>query len=833
MKSKIFIPLIIFFSFNLNIFAENFIPVNQEKSFIPCQENITIPKMFSYQGKITDTLGNPIPDTIYSLTFRLYTQPTGGSPFWNETQQVNVKNGLFSVLLGAINPIESVPSSGTIYLSLQIANQQELTPRLRIVSSPYSYIANRSAIADSAFGTSRISGLNITDLDNRYVNENQANSVTSSMIVDGTILGQDLNQMGANINQVLKWNGTTWQPANDEVGGDNAWVRGTPDSVLYTIRQLGIARGGANNMLYGSNRFTHVNLGVACTTGTYGQNYGFCTVGGGYGNRAESSFTTIAGGYGNITQGSYSTIGGGHDNRTLYPCATVAGGDSNFAVAYSAVGGGKRNQALVTTATIGGGYNNIAWGYYGVIGGGYHNYLGEYDCPTIGGGRYNFAGVQYTTVSGGYGNYVSGFSSTIGGGYADTVKANYGGILSGYSNLAGDGPEDTAAMVGGGYNNLASAKYATVGGGYTNTASGEDAVVAGGAYNTASSYYATVSGGYTNTASGHYATVSGGHGDTASGYWATVGGGYINIASAYYATVSGGYRNIASGEDAVVAGGLSNTASSYYAVVGGGVGNTASGNAATVGGGWYNTAPGYFATVAGGYGNTASSYYATVSGGYADTAAADHSFAVGYHSVVPTGYLNSAAFNGQTATASNQLRCGTLSKAGGTFTIDHPLDPYNKILNHYFIEGPEMRNLYDGEVILDASGRATVHLPDYFSILNRKPRIQLTGVGTSDVYVLEDIKGNTFVIGGKPKTKVYWQVTGERADVSAEAIRRLMPVEQLKTGALSGRMLDDEFLSGCMEQLEREGKAQGINFRTNEGRKRYEEMKKLPKIKEK
>jgi len=43
-------------------------------------------------------------------------------------------------------------------------------------------------------------------------------------------------------------------------------------------------------------------------------------------------------------------------------------------------------------------------------------------------------------------------------------------------------------------------------------------------------------------------------------------------------------------------------------------------------------------------------------------------------------------------------------------------------------------------------------------------------------------------------------------------------------------MLDDEFLSGCMEQLEREGKAEGINYRTNEGRKRYEQMKNLPKI---
>ncbi|MGQ9708754.1 MAG: hypothetical protein ACUVUR_07785, partial [bacterium] len=211
-----------------------------------------------------------------------------------------------------------------------------------------------------------------------------------------------------------------------------------------------------------------------------------------------------------------------------------------------------------------------------------------------------------------------------------------------------------------------------------------------------------------------------------------------------------------------------------------------------------------------------------------NTAAANYSFAANYASRVPDSYPNSAAFNGQTATASSQLRCGIISKAGGSFTIDHPLDHRGKVLNHYFIEGPEMRNLYDGEVVLDASGRATVYLPDYFSLLNRKARIQLTGVGTSDVYVAEDVKGNVFVIGGKPGTKVYWQVTGERQDVSAEVIRRMMPVEQTKTGELVGRMLDDEFLSGCLKQLEREGKAEGLDFRTPAGRRRYEESQQIP-----
>ncbi|MEO0019109.1 MAG: hypothetical protein ABIK47_00505 [candidate division WOR-3 bacterium] len=57
----------------------------------------------------------------------------------------------------------------------------------------------------------------------------------------------------------------------------------------------------------------------------------------------------------------------------------------------------------------------------------------------------------------------------------------------------------------------------------------------------------------------------------------------------------------------------------------------------------------------------------------------------------------------------------------------------------------------------------------------------------------------------------------------------MMPVEQPKTGELAGRMLDDDFLAGCMLQLEREGKAQGLNFRTPAGRARYEQMKNPPK----
>jgi hypothetical protein len=101
--------------------------------------------------------------------------------------------------------------------------------------------------------------------------------------------------------------------------------------------------------------------------------------------------------------------------------------------------------------------------------------------------------------------------------------------------------------------------------------------------------------------------------------------------------------------------------------------------------------------------------------------------------------------------------------------------------------------------------------------------VQLTGVGTPEViYVAEDMEDNHFVIGGPPNTKVYWTVTGDRKDPSAEIIRIIMPVEQLKEGGLAGHSLDDDFLASTKAQLERMGQAGQFDFRTAEGREKYE-----------
>jgi hypothetical protein len=108
---------------------------------------VTIPRMLSYQGLLTDTAGVPVPNGNYSVAFKLYTVPSGGSPFWNETQNVATRDGLFAVLLGAVTPIGAVPDAGALYLGMAVASGGELAPRLRIVSAAYAYKADTAQYA--------------------------------------------------------------------------------------------------------------------------------------------------------------------------------------------------------------------------------------------------------------------------------------------------------------------------------------------------------------------------------------------------------------------------------------------------------------------------------------------------------------------------------------------------------------------------------------------------------------------------------------------------------------------------------------------------------------
>jgi hypothetical protein len=124
---------------------------------------------------------------------------------------------------------------------------------------------------------------------------------------------------------------------------------------------------------------------------------------------------------------------------------------------------------------------------------------------------------------------------------------------------------------------------------------------------------------------------------------------------------------------------------------------------------------------------------------------------------------------------------GTLSKSGGSFKIDHPLDPANRYLHHSFVESPDMMNVYNGNAVLDAEGKAVVELPGYFEALNREFRYQLTAIGAPgpNLHIAQRIAGNRFVIaGGTAGMEVSWQVTGIRKDPWAEQNRIQVEVEK-------------------------------------------------------
>jgi hypothetical protein len=154
-------------------------------------------------------------------------------------------------------------------------------------------------------------------------------------------------------------------------GGGGYWtfrITDTADTTLIAKGPWGIARYG--NVLYGNRDSTHVNLGLACTTGTNGQNYKHCTVGGGFLNTASGGFATVGGGDGNTASSWDATVGGGQDNTASGDHATLGGGYSNTASGpYSFVGGGVVNTASALYATVPGGYVDTAGGDYSLAAG--------------------------------------------------------------------------------------------------------------------------------------------------------------------------------------------------------------------------------------------------------------------------------------------------------------------------------------------------------------------------------------------------------------------------------------------------------------------------------
>jgi hypothetical protein len=72
----------------------------------------------NYSGRLLTAAGEPAKDAAYPLTFAIYDKAQGGEPLWSEQQYATTQNGLYSVLLGAVQPIEFLEESKPLYLAI-------------------------------------------------------------------------------------------------------------------------------------------------------------------------------------------------------------------------------------------------------------------------------------------------------------------------------------------------------------------------------------------------------------------------------------------------------------------------------------------------------------------------------------------------------------------------------------------------------------------------------------------------------------------------------------------------------------------------------------------
>ncbi|MFA6431744.1 MAG: hypothetical protein WCV91_05145, partial [Candidatus Margulisiibacteriota bacterium] len=110
----------------------------------------SVPGKLSYEGRLTDTAGNPI-TTAKTIEFKLYDSLTGGNVIWGpESHSVTPDSqGVFSAILGeTVNMTAAVFNNATRYLELSVAGET-LSPRSQIVASGYSFMsANSQGVED-------------------------------------------------------------------------------------------------------------------------------------------------------------------------------------------------------------------------------------------------------------------------------------------------------------------------------------------------------------------------------------------------------------------------------------------------------------------------------------------------------------------------------------------------------------------------------------------------------------------------------------------------------------------------------------------------------------
>jgi hypothetical protein len=137
------------------------------------------PKLMTYQGYLVDANGAPLATNApqnYDVIFRIYTAAQGGDDLWAEQQTVTVDKGYFSVLLGEGSQYNTEPhpnlaglfdasDASDRYVEITVkgigsgGGDITILPRLRLLTSLYSFLAQNAITASNIDGAAVTSGI--------------------------------------------------------------------------------------------------------------------------------------------------------------------------------------------------------------------------------------------------------------------------------------------------------------------------------------------------------------------------------------------------------------------------------------------------------------------------------------------------------------------------------------------------------------------------------------------------------------------------------------------------------------------------------------------------